>query len=262
MNNLILAKAFVSNKHLDLNLFQGEAKFGRLLRKEPSFLLFELKPDAFLYIKNYGGIVHFNLSSEDAEMVNKLINTLSDSTFTEFEESINVRINPEEKINADYDTLVIPELNLNFVHIICLNLSQSSALFHYQSLSDKLLNDTKKYTIQLEQFGRVSLRRKALMKFIGTTLNLKNQIAEHLYIFETPTLAWDDPKLNSVDNILNEDLEIKLRYNAIKEQLNLVKENLDHFKDINLHQHSSLLEWIIILLILFEVIHVLLEKLL
>ncbi|MBT8190607.1 MAG: RMD1 family protein [Bacteroidia bacterium] len=243
-------------------MLQTSNKFGVLLRKEPSFLLFEYGKESFIYIKDFGALVYFNISTEEVSGINKIIYETVHTTITAFKENLTVRISKNEAINASFDELVIPQISVDFVHIICLNVSQSVALFHYQSLSDKLLNDTKKYTTELELNGRVALKRKKLMQFIGATLNLKNKIAEHLYIFETPFLAWDDQNINKVDKLLNEDLEIKYRYNAIKEQLNIVKENLDHFKDLNLHQHSSKLEWIIIILILFEVIHVLVEKVL
>ena len=95
------------------------------------------------------------------------------------------------------------------------------------------------------------------MRYIGSTLNIKNKISENLYIFDSPMMAWQDERMNQINARLNEDFEIHYRYNSIKEQLNVIQENLELFKDINLHNHSSFLEWIIILLILFEVIHVL-----
>lgn len=205
--------------------------------------------------------MYFNVSNDKMNELNTTICSLNGSQLSNAAETLNIRVAHDESINATFDELVIPRISLDYVHIICLNLSQSVALSQYQSISDALLEDTKKYTNELETKGKVSLRRKKLMQFIGTTLNLKNQIAEHLYIFETPDLAWEDKNINKVDSILNEDLEIKYRYNAIKEQLNIVKENLDLFKDLNLHEHSSKLEWIIIILILFEIINLLIEKL-
>ncbi len=252
--------AYISKEKIDLDKIIGKDQFGKLLRKEPSFLLFEFAPYSYVYIKNFGGIVHFNISLEDAAYINKKICDYSDSELTEYRDNLKINIEKEAKINATFDQLVIPELNLDFVHIISLNLAQSVALFQFQFLSDSLLEKTKRYTTELEQKGRVSLKKRSLMKFIGSTLNLKNRIAEHLYIFETPDLAWDDKDIHRVDQLLKEDLEIRYRYNGIREQLNIVKENLDHFKDVNLHEHSSKLEWIIIILILFEVVHVFIEK--
>lgn len=258
MSKKISVRAFVANGKIDLFKVQETLKFGQLIRKEPSYLIFQKAENQFLYVKNYGGIVHFNINQVEVAAINASIIKENPIQLASFEEKLTVRLSHDEVINASFDELVIPELSLDLVHIICLNLSQSVSLFLYQNLCDRLLDQTKIYTSQLEQKGSVSLKRKKLMKFIGAALNLKNEIAVHLYIFDTPTMAWEDQTINKVDRLLKEDLEIQYRYNAIKEQLNIVKENLDHFKDVNLHQHSSTLEWIIIVLILFEVIHVLL----
>jgi uncharacterized Rmd1/YagE family protein len=52
-----------------------------------------------------------------------------------------------------------------------------------------------------------------------------------------------------------------VRFRNIQEGLEIVKENLDLFKDIMQHSKSLVLEWIIIILILVEVINLFAEKL-
>ena len=60
---------------------------------------------------------------------------------------------------------------------------------------------------------------------------------------------------------MRDELEIVARHHGLQHNLDVISENLDFFKDILQHKHSSLLEWIIILLILFEILQVLFEKL-
>jgi uncharacterized Rmd1/YagE family protein len=155
-----------------------------------------------------------------------------------------------------FDEFIVDYTDIDTINIICIYMAQSVALFHYQKLSDELLENTRKYTTELELKGKVSLSRKSLIRYIGSTLKIKNKISENLYIFDSPMMAWQDERMNRINTRLNENLEIKYRYNAIQEQLNVIQENLELFKDLNLHNHSSFLEWIIIILILVEVIHV------
>ena len=175
------------------------------------------------------------------------------------EERLSIIINSKEN-KVRFGQVDVVELSLDMAHIIALNLAQSAALFHYQSIADNLIENTKEHTSELESKGKLSMNRKRLLKYIGATLNVKNKISENLYVFASPMLAYENQSLSRVDNHLADDLEIQLRHNSVKEQLNIVKENLDLFKDLSLHQHSSNLEWIIILLILFEVIHVMVDK--
>jgi len=233
---------------------------GKLVKRENSFLLFEYGNDTYLYLKDYGGVAFFGFDADSLQGVMSTLSNTLDVEFSDYSEEMKVNVGSDEE--EQYGEINIEALTVETAHIVCLNVAQSAALFHYQSISDELLENTRIHTNELEQEGKVSLKRKKLMKYIGSTLNLKNKISENLYVFATPMLAYENEKINAIDTHLNEELEIKYRYNAIKEQLNIIQENLDLFKDMNMHQHSSNLEWIIIWLILFEVIHVIIDQML
>lgn len=55
----------------------------------------------------------------------------------------------------------------------------------------------------------------------------------------------------SPETVHTRELDITLR-RYIQENLSIVQENLELFKDLSQHIHSAQLEWIIIILILFE----------
>lgn len=252
--------AFSFKERIDLDKVQEIMRSRDLIKSEPSFLLYKLNHDSYIYIKDYGSIVHFNINNKLSNEINSKICKVLRVELNDFTESLYLNTNEANNISLNFDELRLKNITKDIAQIICLNLAQSTALFYFNHVSETLLKDTRKHTNELERNGRLSLNRNKLLKYIGSTLNLKNKISENLFIFNTPQLAWEDKTINHLDNILNEHLEIRYRYNAIKEQLNTVKENLELFKDMILHKHSSFLEWIIILLILFEVIHVIIEK--
>ncbi len=93
-------------------------------------------------------------------------------------------------------------------------------------------------------------------------LNLKNKIAQNIYIFDSPNLTWNDEYLNVINTDLSRELDIKLRHSSLQESLGTVRENLEILKDINQHSHSSTLELIVIALIAVEIINLIIDKLL
>lgn len=260
MKNQFVVKARLSTARLPLSDIVKMKNLGKIVKRENSFLLFEYAENTYLYLKDYGGIAFLGFLRE--EYIAVLENLVKDLNLELSDVSEKLLVNVGSSKEEEYGEINVDELTAEVAHIICLNVAQSAALFHYQSISDNLLENTRKYTNELEQNGKVSLKRTKLMKYIGSTLNLKNKISENLYVFATPMLAYENEKINTIDTHLNEELEIKYRYNAIKEQLNIIQENLDLFKDMNMHQHSSNLEWIIIWLILFEVIHIIIDQIL
>ncbi len=99
-----------------------------------------------------------------------------------------------------------------------------------------------------------------LKKYIGRTLNIKNHITANLFIFDSPEETWEDENLNKLDDGLKKTFDLQARFRTILEGLGIVKENLELFKDILQYRNSTLLEWIIIILILVEVLNLFFEK--
>ena len=151
-------------------------------------------------------------------------------------------------------------LKLKYLRLIMLNVSQSVALDYYSHQTNALLEETNYHTQILEKKGQLDISGKNLKKYIGRTLNLKNKIAENLYIFDSPDVTWENEVLNKVDMSLKNTFDLQVRFRNIQEGLEIVKENLDLFKDIMQHRKSTVLEWIIIILILVEVINLIVEK--
>lgn len=232
----------------------------KILKTEHSFLLYKLNEQSFCYLKDYGSIVFINT---DEKLVKENIELILDAAIfiDDFpSEKFVLQENKEEGFHVGFDTITIPEFTVDIAHMVMLNLGQSVALDNYFEMSLALLESTKIYASELENKGKIKLTRRKMKKFIGKTMNLKNSIAENLFIFDTSNLSWTTKDLGKLDYQMREELEIVTRHHGLQHNLNVVSENLDFFKDILQHRHSSMLEWIIIILILFEIAQVLFEK--
>ncbi len=223
------------------------------IKEDSTFLLYKLGNTAYVYVKDFGSVVFINIPKA---IVTSVINDLSKENKNVDIQENTITINEQSELHVDFDTITIPNADPELMHIIALNLAQSSALHRYQSITDDLLEETRQFSIHLEQTGKVKLSRKQVAKYIGRTMNLRNKIAENLYIFEAPPLAWTDVRLSELDTKLSAELDFENRYRGIQMSLNVIRENHDFYTEILQHKHSSMLEWIIILLILFEVAHI------
>jgi uncharacterized Rmd1/YagE family protein len=141
-----------------------------------------------------------------------------------------------------------------------LNASQSVALNRYSEITEALLLETNEHTKYLESKGKLDISGNKLKRFIGKVLNIKNKISENLYIFDSPEITWEDEQLNKLNLELKQTFDLKDRYRLIHDRIEIIKENLELFKNIMDHKESSYLEWVIILLILVEVIDMFILK--
>lgn len=253
-------KAYHLKTQLELNTTRRWLHKYELIKREHTFLLYKIEEQSYIYIKDFGSVVFVNCKDD---FNNLIIQSLAGK-----EKKINELPSEEYKIitnntiiEVDFGSIKVKELNDDIAHVIMLNLAQSVALMDYVNKASGLHEKTTKYSKQLEETGNFKLSKVQMRKFIGKTMNLKNEIAENLFVFDSPDVAWNSKELSDLDYKLKDELDILKRHQGIENSLNVIKENLDLFKDILQHKYSSLLEWIIIILILLEVIQVIVEKL-
>lgn len=225
-----------------------------LVKTEHEYAFFQLKPNAWIYMKNYGSLVFINI---DENQERKVLNYLTESDLVDDlpSEAFEIEVAEGNPIKIIHGLIQIPEISMDIAHVICLNLAQSVALDHYRNEVERLIEITTEYSFVLSKKGSLIASQKKINKITGDVMIQKNRIAEHLYIFESPDIVWDEGSLTAIDEQLRKDLDIERRHNGIQFHLGVVKENLDNYMGILQHRHSSMLEWIIILLIFIEILH-------
>ena len=223
-------------------------------------LFYSIDKEKLIYVFKYGIVCFLNYSEVEMTAFIQVIspyckNLLSERLSEEFDIETHA-----PKIKLGYNKIEITETDIEILRLIMLNVSQSVALDHYDQQTNILLEETNYHTQILEKKGKLDLSGINLKKYIGRTLNIKNRIAENLYIFDSPEETWEDENLNKLDIGLKKTFDLQARFRTIQEGLQIVKENLELFKDLLQYRNSVVLEWIIIILILVEVINLFIEK--
>ena len=231
-----------------------------LIFSDSDELFYQVSDDKYIYVFEYGMVSFFNFENEPIiEYFKKLQPFCKGYFFEKLNDETNVSIITNE-LHVKFDGIVIPSLNTEMIRLIMLNTSQSVALNRYSEITEALLEETNAHTQFLENNGKLNISGLKLKKFIGRILNIKNKIAENLYIFDSPNSTWDNEQLDKLDKDLKQNFDLKDRFRRIYERIKIIKENLDLFKDILEHSESSKLEWIIIILIFVEVIDMFILK--
>ncbi|NBB19403.1 RMD1 family protein [Runella sp. CRIBMP] len=248
-------EAFQIAEEIDLKKFRAEYTTPPLIANS-SELLYQHNENQFFYLLSYGVVAFAGVDNLAESALLKFIRTYAKDHVTEdYREDVAVNVKPGSGVIFDYNSITIPELSPNALRLIMLNIAQSVALDYYEALSDEILKNTKKMTRQLEQTGRLRGSQKELMQFIGKTLSIKNSIVDDLYIFDAPDSAWENELLGRIDDAIKRTLDLRMRYRDIDYKLKIVHENLTVFTDILQNRESTRLEWIIIILIMIEVVH-------
>ncbi|TRZ46091.1 RMD1 family protein [Robertkochia solimangrovi] len=223
-------------------------------------LFFHTGDNRYFYIFKYGVLGFFNMTPEDQfHITQKVIPFAKDLREDPISEEILVEIHPHLN-KVTFDCIHTTTLSGDTVRVILLNLASSVVLDRFTVTVETILEDTKVHTAYLEEKGRLSIRGNRLIRYIARVLNVKNSVAENLYILDNSDLTWEDEGLTKLDSELKVNFDINERQHYLEDQLGVISENLGLFKDIMQHRESTLLEWIIIILILIEVLDAFINK--
>ena len=223
-------------------------------------LFYHVDTFKFLYVFKYGIICFLGYDETEMSGFLQLITPYCKNYFEQrLSDEFDIETNAPA-INYGYNKIEIPNPSIDAIRLIMLNVSQSVSLDYFDQQTNLLLEETNYQTQELEKKGKIDLWGKELKKYIGRTLNLKNRIAGNLYIFDSPEATWEDENLNKLDLGMKKTFDLQSRFRTIQEGLQIVKENLELFKDLLQYRNSVVLEWVIIILILVEVSNIFLEK--
>jgi uncharacterized Rmd1/YagE family protein len=224
------------------------------------FYYFE-EHNRYLYIFDYGVVVFGNYDEiGKSELLRFIKNYAEDWLNTDIFEDYFIKIDEKTKTTVKNNEVIVPVATPSVVKIVMLNTGQSVALEYYELLTQNMLNETKKLTLQLEEKGKLSISKKDLLKTIGRVLNVKNSIVDNLYILDDPNMVWDDPELDHLNRNLKSNFDTFARFKDLDYRLQIVENNLRLFTEVLNHRESSFLEWIVIILILIEIVNAFIFK--
>jgi uncharacterized Rmd1/YagE family protein len=244
---------------IDIKLFRATFK-AELIHGDADELFYQTGRNEYVYVFKYGVVCFLNY---DPIRIGEFLHLITPYCKNVYAEQLNEEFLIEEnasEMKIGYNKIDIVSAEVEVLRLIMLNVSQSVALDYYSEQTNKLLEETNYHTQSLERKGKLDISGNALKKFIGKTLLLKNRISENLYIFDSPPETWENENLNKIDLGMKKTFDLQERFRHVSEGLQIVKDNLELFKDLLQYRNSTLLEWIIIILILVEVLNLIIDK--
>jgi len=218
---------------------------------------------SYIYVQSSGEVA---FSDCDEKVINEFLGFIRAFIIDpvlpgkEYKEDFVIEVDPSHKLNFDYDSMHVPEINSDVIKIAMLNVSQSVALDYFTDLTQSFLFETAKFARELELRGKISISNSRLMKFIGKTLNTQNRIIDDLYFIDAPDTVWDNEYLSEINNGLSKIFNLKTRFREVEYTLKIIDNNLRTFSQLVQHRDSNRMEMIIIFLILFEILNALFGK--
>lgn len=106
----------------------------------------------------------------------------------------------------------------------------------------------------LATHGAIKLSREEMAKIRGRIFVTESRINLKYDLLDKPDFLWDHPEYDDHYNRTSEYLEVNLRINVLNKKLSVLQDILNILADELQFKHSNKLEWIIIILIAFEIV--------
>jgi uncharacterized Rmd1/YagE family protein len=158
------------------------------------------------------------------------------------------------EVRISQDTISLPEDNLLTRLAISHALAQSLKLNEYESQAQVTIQNYSDLPRALAETGKIALNRHEIAKIRGRLFSTKSDIILHYGLLDTPEFFWEYPEHETTYNTVARYLEIHQRVDLLSKKLETIHELFEMLADERKHQHSSFLEWIIIILIAIEII--------
>lgn len=239
--------------------FQFDALYEHLSRQSHAARIrnvIVLSPDegvrAFLF--DYGVCVLFQYDYEsEKRLIDQLLKFATNPLESYVEEDLEYQLSATEGVRIRNDMIDVDDLS----ELTCLSLShalaQSTKLAFFEASIEETIKKTKYIPETLAKKGTIALSRTKLARERGRVYLEKSHIILQFNLLDTPEFIWEYPELEHYYLALSRYLEISPRATVLKNRLEVIQELLEMMADEQKHSHSSMLEWVIIVLIAIEI---------
>ena len=216
-------------------------------------IIINIKEDQQIILFKYGVFICWDIEFENIKffldfLKDLQINSLKKSIIEEF----NYTLEDEFKINLD--TIYLSDFSTTSKIAISQALAQNVKLQQFEEELQTSIDNNSSIPLQLSLTGKIKLTKKEISKKIGELFLVKSKINLHYDLLDTPEFFWEYPQYENQYEKTVKYLDIKSRVEVLNKKVEIIQELLHVLGDEQKHRYSSFLEWIIIILIAFEIV--------
>lgn len=234
---------------------------GKVLSVNP--LLVHITGRKMVAVFDYGSIVFFNHTQpEITETMDTMRGCLQRPNRRVSEDEFVLNIASRQQMPEGTEELFIKDFSKDIAMVVSIVLSRSVSLEYYESLISDTFGLLEESVATLAREGRIQKDEKTLTKEVGLAISVEQELAYNLSAFDEPEIVWSGGKrIDELYKRLKREFDLDDRIRAIQQKVSIISRSSTFVISRLEAQRSRILEWIIIILIVFEVALALAEKL-
>jgi uncharacterized Rmd1/YagE family protein len=218
-------------------------------------LIVRYEAGSWAVVHDFGALVFIGVPADEKQSVlARLLSVTGNAQQPTVRESFLIELKPGSVPSAQFDRVVLPELDVRSVELVALAIGQSLGMEYYEDSIDQLVNELEHISRKLASTGRFRSRSRQLLSFIGRGMTTRTQVIYTLSLLDAPALVWDNEALDRLYSHLRLSFAIEDRYRAFDQKLRMIQDNLELLVELSQHKRSVLLEIAVIVLIAMEMV--------
>jgi uncharacterized Rmd1/YagE family protein len=203
---------------------------------------------------DFGGVVFVGIEEEvRKKVIDRVLRLLPPEPSSPIPESFLIEVRETPSVEVRFDRVIVREVTIPIIDVVAEMVAQSVAMDYYAKDVDEIEAQFDQIVVALRTVARTPPVRQ-LTKFIGICIAVRNDVISTLALFDKPDDTWENEELDRLWDGLRRILEIDDRYRSLEAKLRLFQENLVVLVDLARQRHTLVLEWAVVLLILFELV--------
>ncbi|MBY0148254.1 RMD1 family protein [Neobacillus niacini] len=267
MRDLIF-KAFAITNEIDLNKIADHCGIPKkftweeplILRGEilKSILLKNVDETQMVLVFSFGSIVFINHSTPNE--ITALLNYLHSfepeidvSGADRYSDDYSLHVKETESIELTDEYVVVPEYESYYPELISTVLAKSVAL---EKTEEQLghINDKLETMIDRLEKGKLRIGNKELARTTAKIIRHEYNTLAYIMILDKPDITWTSSTAGDFYDRMHEFFELNDRYKILKSKTEILYNIMDGFSTISHSIRGLFVEWIIVILILFEIV--------
>ncbi|WHX98178.1 RMD1 family protein [Neobacillus sp. DY30] len=261
-------KAFAITNEIDLNKIAVHCGIPKkftweeplILRGEilKSILHKDVEESQMVLVFSFGSIVFINHSTpnEVTALLNYLHSFEPDIDVKDadrYTDDYNLHIKETESIELTDEYVVVPEYERYYPELISTVLAKSVALEKTEEQLGKI-NDKLETMIDRLEKGKLRIGNKELARTTAKIVRHEYNTLAYIMILDKPDITWTSSTAGEFYDKMLEFFELNDRYKILKSKTEILYNIMDGFSTISHSIRGLFVEWIIVILILFEIV--------
>jgi uncharacterized Rmd1/YagE family protein len=219
-------------------------------------LAFRVGDDGLVTVFRYGVVVLFGLSvlAED-EVLRGLRSRVVRPVAVHEDETAVIETSAErEEQILPGGPILLKAITTEHLLVIADALAKSVVLARDEREVAAVIEVVEPFARRLAENGRTPGGRREILKHIGNALLVQHRVSGRVAVAEKPDAVWDRPDLERLYARLQDEYELTERAEALTRKLTVISETAQVLTDMIDTKRSLRLEFIIVMLILFEIV--------